>query len=296
MINRRPKVSIIMPVYNPGKFLVLSIESVLNQTYSNFEFIIVDDVSTDGSWKILTDYAKINRKIKLFRNRKNSGISVTAKKAILNAQGDFIARMDSDDIMPFDRIAKQIQYLTRYPNVVVVGGQVELINKDGLFIANKNFPKDHKDIVNMAFTAMPIQQGAMMVNKKLLPKNFTWYKNYLNTSEDLDFFMRAFQYGKAANLESICLYYRQHGQSLTQAENPKEIFYQAYKVRQFARKKYDIHPKLATLLLLYVQYALVVLLPTSLIYPLYYIWRGIRPLKSGRNGYQALFKHALSYV
>lgn len=285
-----------MPVYNPGEFLTSSIESVLNQTYSNFEFIIVDDASTDGSWRTLTEYAKINRKIKLFRNKKNCGISVTAKKAISNASGDFIARMDSDDIMPFDRIEKQIQYLIKYPEVVVLGGQVELINKEGVFIASKHFPKNHKDIVNMAFIAMPIQQGAMMVKKKLLPKNFTWYRNCFNTSEDLDFLMRAFQYGKAANLESVCLYYRQHAQSLTQVENPKEIFYQAYKIRKLARKKYNLHPKLTTLFLLYIQYVLVVLLPTSFIYPLYYIWRGIRPLKPVRNEYQTLLKHVLSYV
>lgn len=295
MKNKKPKISVIMPVYNTAHYLSQAIDSILNQTYQNFELIIVDDGSTDKSWEILPQYARINKKIKLFRNKKNYGISEAAKKAILNAHGDFIARVDSDDTIPFDRFEKQIQYLIKHPDVIVVGGQVELINKKGEFIAFKYFPKIHKDIVNMAFTAMPIQQGAMMVNKKKLPKNFVWYKNRLNTSEDLDFFMRVFQYGKAANLKDVCLYYRQHGENLTQVENPKKIFYQAYEVRQLAIKKYNLHPKLTTLLLLYIQYVLVSLLPASAIYPLYYIWRGIRPSKLTRNKYQILPKHALSY-
>jgi glycosyltransferase involved in cell wall biosynthesis len=292
----KPKISVTMPVYNAGKFLVAAIESILNQTYSNFELVIVDDASTDNSWEILSEYARRNKKIKLLRNIKHCGIPKTIKKAISQSKANFIARMDADDITPLNRFEKQIKYLIKHPNTIVLGGQVDLINENGIFIAHKQFPKKHGEIIDMAFTAMPLQQGTMMVNKKLLPKNFVWYKNNLETSEDLDFLFRASKYGRLANLGDVCLYYRQHGQSLTQVENPKRIFYQAYEVRQLAMNNYNIYPKLTTLIILYVQYILITLLPASLIYPIYYIWRGIHPLKSNKNGYNALFRHAFSYV
>lgn len=295
-IQTKPLVSVIMPVYNAGDYLVEALDSVFAQTYKNIEVIAINDGSTDNSLKILRKLAKTNSRLKIISYKKNKGVGSAANIGVAAAKGDFIARMDADDIIPADRIEKQLDYLLEHKNVVVVGGQVELVNEFKSPIVTKHFPNTHKEIVDLAFEAMPIQQGAMMVNKKLLPTGFLWYKTKLKTSEDLDFFIRIFRYGEGANLDRIVLYYRQHGKSLTQVENPKEIFFGVFKVRLMAIFEYGIMPSFPALVISLLQALLVFVLPSFLIYPIYYIWRGLKPLKLSQKGYMPLFKHALTYL
>ncbi len=294
--RHKPLVSFIMPVYNAGAYLVEALDSIFAQTYKNIEVIAINDGSTDNSLKILRRLARSNSRLKLISYKKNKGVGSAANIGVAEAKGDYIARMDADDIIPTDRIEKQLHYLLENKNVVVVGGQVELMNEYKSPIVTKHFPTDHKEIVDMAFIAMPIQQGAMMVNKTLLPADFVWYRTKLKTSEDLDFFFRIFKHGKSANLPDTVLYYRQHGKSLTQAEHPKEILFQAFKVRGLAIFEYGIYPSLFTLLLSMVQLLLVLVMPASLIYPLYYLWRGLRPFDRAKKDYLPLLRHALAYL
>lgn len=294
--NRKPLVSVIMPVYNAGEYLVEALDSVFAQTYQNIEVIAINDGSTDKSLQILRKYAKNETRLKAITYKRNKGVGAAANKGVAAAKGDYIARMDADDIIPPDRIKKQVKYLLENPNVVVVGGQVELINEYKSPIVAKRFPYIHKDIVNLAFETMPIQQGAMMVNKKLLPAEFVWYRTKLETSEDLDFFFRIFKYGQGANVKDTVLFYRQHGKSITQAQNPKKIFFQACKVRLLAIFDYGIVPSPSTLLFSFLQFILVLVMPSFLIYPIYYIWRGMKPSKVPKKNYWPLLKHALTYL
>ncbi len=114
--NQNPLVSVIMPVYNAGNFLMEAIESILNQTYQNFEFIIVDDASTDNSWKIIQKYAKkYPKKIKAFQLKKtlNRGGDACANFALKKAKGKYIARMDADDIAHPKRLEKEVDFLEK---------------------------------------------------------------------------------------------------------------------------------------------------------------------------------------
>lgn len=294
--SRKPLVSVIMPVYNAGFYLVEALDSVFAQTYTNIEVIAVNDGSTDKSLKILQRLARKESRLKIITYKKNKGVGTAANLGVAAAKGNYIARMDADDIIPADRIEKQINYLLANKNVIVVGGQVELVNEYKSPIVTKRFPTNHKSIVDMAFIAMPIQQGAMMVNKTLLPADFIWYRTKLKTSEDLDFFFRIFRHGEGANLADTVLYYRQHGKSLTQAEHPKEILFQAFKVRLLAIFDYGIYPGLFTMLLSIAQFILVLIMPSSFIYPLYYFWRGLRPFDGKRKNYLPLLRHALTYL
>ena len=103
-----PKVSIIMPVYNTASFLKEAIESILSQTYSNFEFIIINDGSTDSSKSIIESFN--DPRIKVINNEHNIGIIATRNKGLTYAQGEYIACMDSDDISLPTRIEKQVKY------------------------------------------------------------------------------------------------------------------------------------------------------------------------------------------
>lgn len=295
--ENNPLVSIIMPVFNAGNFLWEALESVANQTYKDLEIICVNDGSTDESLAILKEFQKRDKRVKIFSFKKNSGVSSAANLAIKKARGKFLARVDADDLIPADRIEKQVKFLLENPQVIVVGGQVELITKNGERIVIKKFPKTHQEIINLSFVAMPIQQGAMMVNRSLLPKNFVWYKEKYKTSEDLDLFFRLFKYGKGANLPDILLYYRQHGNSISQVTNPKEIFLESFKIRTKFLKEYLNFISFKTWILMIFQNLLIRLLPKGFIYPLYYLWRGWGLFKlQGRQNIQPFFRFAFSFL
>jgi len=110
-------VDVIMPVYNAAHYLKESIESILDQTYTDFSFIIVDDGSTDGSWKILQQYAKRDTRIKLIRNKTNKGIPRTRNTAIAAGKGKYILNLDPDDRCTNDRVATQVAYMQQHPSV-----------------------------------------------------------------------------------------------------------------------------------------------------------------------------------
>jgi glycosyltransferase involved in cell wall biosynthesis len=294
-----PLVSVIMPVYNGAAYLKTALDSVFSQTYAKIEIIAVNDGSIDNSYTILRDIAQSEPRLKIVNCQINKGPAGAANFGIKKARGQFIARMDCDDIMPSNRIAKQVKFLLTHSKVVVVGGQVELITHDEKPIILKKFPSKHNEIIKMSFVAMPIQQGAMMVNKRLLPKNFVWYKNELKTSEDLDFLFRIFKFGKGANLPDIMLYYRQYGVSISQVENPKKIYLQAFKIRKNALDlvtNLSINQRLLVLAKLYLQLLIMLLLPTKLIYPLYYLWRGMVHLKMPKHGILPVLRYAKSYI
>lgn len=268
-----PKVSIIMPVYNASKFLNEAIDSVINQTYKNWELIAVDDGSKDNSLEILKDYSKKYKNIRVFKNKKNLGVGKTTNYALSKARGKFIARFDSDDYMPSYRIEKQVAYLLTHQNTVVVGGQVELMNESGLKTGMKNFPLSHKSIYDGLFTFMTVQQGAMMINRKKLPNGFVWYNDNAKTAEEVDLFFRLFKYGNFANLRVSTLKYRQYSSS-TSLSQPKLTFYNTFRTRKLAVKYYGYKPSLKARVLNLVQFVVVSVLPEALIYPVFAIIRG----------------------
>jgi glycosyltransferase involved in cell wall biosynthesis len=272
-------ISIVLPVYNAGSFLREALDSVLNQTYKDWELICIDDGSTDYSLNILQEYSLVDSRIKVYKNKKNQGVSATTNFAISKCHGQYLARMDADDVMTSDRLEKQVKFLKRNPKVIVLGGQCQLINGKGEKIGQKMFPLTHKEIYKMMYEAMPIQQPTMMVNLKLLPLGFSWYENTTNTAEEVDLLFRLFEYGEFANLPDYLLNYRLHGQNLS-LKNPKMTFKITYQTRKMAIKKYGYNPTLKARIANLVQYLIVSLLPGKAIFPLFGLWRGLIPVQS----------------
>ena len=244
MKNKKPKISVIMPVYNAGSYLSHAIESILNQTYQDFEFIIVDDGSTDGSWEILNEYARKNKKIKLFRQSKNYGISVTARKAILKTKGNFIARMDADDVALPSRLEKQISYLRTHKKTVAVGGNCILIDRNGDHVGIKTFPAKFNEIYRYIFEFVPLQQPTLMIAKKRLPKNFQYYIDGMNTAEEVELIFKLFLHGKVENLKDYVLLYRLHENNTSLIDVRKTFILTLY-ARLRAVIKYGYKPSLA---------------------------------------------------
>ena len=121
MKKKSPLISVLMPVYNSEKYVAEAIESILCQTYKDFEFIIINDASTDSSLKIIAKYAKQDKRIKLINNKKNVKISASLNKGLSIAKGKYIARMDSDDISLPSRFELQTKFLADNPAVGIVG-------------------------------------------------------------------------------------------------------------------------------------------------------------------------------
>lgn len=261
-----------MPVYNAGNFLHEAIDSILAQTYRNWELICVDDHSQDHSFKILKGYARQHRQISLYQNKKHRGVATTANFAISLAHGRFIARMDADDVMLLQRIAKQISFLQKHPDVVAVGGQCTLINSEGRRIGEKHFPTSHAKIYATAFQMVPMQQPTLMVNTSLLPIDFRWYEDGQNTAEEVLLLFRLFKYGLCENLREYVLKYRIH-QNNTSLAHPKKTFLLTYKARQVAIKQFGYQPTLDGRLINNLQWVAVIILPERVIYPVFSLWR-----------------------
>lgn len=266
--KRLPLISVVMPVYNAGDFLLESINSILRQTYRNIELVIVDDVSTDHSWEILQSFARKDKRIKLFRNRKNMGVSVTVKKAISKAKGQFLARMDADDIARSYRLKKQVNYLSSNQEVVAVGGQCQVIDIKGKIIGEKKFPIEFKDIYKSIFTFIPLQQPTLMINRSKLPKDFQYYQDGMNTAEEVELLFKLFQYGKVENLSEYLLQYRLHANN-TSLKNLRLTFLLTLLSRVKAIFQYDYKPTFLGLISTLIQTGLVLLFPQNVTLWLY---------------------------
>ncbi len=263
-----------MPVFNASPYLDQAIESILNQTFSNFEFIIVDDASTDDSWKIIKSFAKKDSRIIAIKNQINLGVSLTSNIAISKARGKFLARMDADDISFANRLEKQIQFLKKNYQVVAVGGQCVVIDEFNNIIGNKNFPTQAEKLKDMIFWAIPMQQPSMMVNLSKLPKNFIWYKPIQSSAEEINLMFRFMLHGQIANLEDNLLFYRHLNGSLSH-KNPKATFKLTIKSR-FAALNLGFRPSLKAIALNLMQITVVSLIPNHLINEIWYRIRGIK--------------------
>ena len=271
--KHQPLISVIMPVYNAGNFLIEAIESILDQTYQNLEFIIIDDGSTDNSWEIIKNYSEKDKRIRAFKNSKNLGVSTTANFAINKARGQFIARMDADDISFFDRLEKQVRFLAKNPDIIAVGGQCVVIDEKNKVIGDKIFPINPKKLREMIFWSIPFQQPSIMINRSLLPKNFNWYFPACTSAEEVNLLFKLMKYGKITNLKDWLLFYRYLPDSLSH-KNPKKTFWLTLKSRIGAAKS-GFTPTPKALALNLSQIIIIALLPSKTINNLWHFLRGI---------------------
>lgn len=212
--NKMPKVSVITPAYNVEKYVAESIESILNQTYRNFEFIIVDDCSTDRTWSIICDYAKKDGRIVPVKNEKNLGISGNRNKGIALAKGEYVAWQDADDISVSSRLEKQVEFLNNNPRVGIVGGFLEFFNEKNGVIGIRKYDKTDRDARRNIFFFSPVAQPAAMIRKKLLDEVGEYNHKY-SSAEDIDMSFRLGEKCEFANLQEVLLKYREHPASTT---------------------------------------------------------------------------------
>jgi len=271
-MTNQPLVSVVMTAFNASKYIKEALDSLVCQTYPNLEFIIVNDGSTDSTQKIIKNYAKSDPRFRVFQLKKNSGCSVASNFALSLSKGKYIARLDADDVSYPDRFQKQVDFLESHPQVVMLGGQCNIISEDGRLIGEKNFPLKHQNIVNALFSINPIQHPACMFRAKTLKLAKIRYQKDLIICHDLKIIFELLSWGHLANLPDKILYYRHRPQSLTH-RNPKFVFRETLAVRNWAKNAGIYTPTLTGLLIHNLESLLVASLPNKLINSLFELWR-----------------------
>lgn len=201
-------ISVIMSVYNAEKYLREALDSIVEQTYKNFEFIIINDCSNDSSWSILKEYANNHKNIVLFNNIDNLGLTRNLNLALCFAKGKYIARMDADDISDLKRFERQIEFFNKNPLYDIVGTFSVDIDGNGHIIRKRTAPIFHSKIIRMLPKLSPITHPTVMFKKSSL-QPLGYYNVKYATSQDLDLWLRAAGAGlKFYNIPEFLFKYR----------------------------------------------------------------------------------------
>lgn len=200
------KVSVVMSCYNARGTLDRAIQSILAQTYRDFDFIIIDDGSTDDSLDLLKSWSAKDERIKLITNKNNLGLSASLNKGIKAAQGVYIARMDADDWAFEQRLATQVDFLDQHSQVDILGTAVIHVSEEGETIGAAVLPRSHKEIVDRVFKKPLVYHPTVMVRSKVY-KTYGLYDTEIRWAEDADLWYRIYDKVGFHNLEEPLLYY-----------------------------------------------------------------------------------------
>lgn len=238
-MNKNPEVSVIMPVYNAELYLDAAIKSILKQTYENFEFIIINDGSSDKSLEIIKKYK--DKRIVLI-SRENKGIISSLNEGIESAKGKYLARMDADDISLPHRLEKQVEFIEQN-KLDVCGGDFIIINHLEKEIGSGIMPKKLDEIVLTLGFNVPFAHPSVLIRKDFLIKNNISYgKNGKKFAEDLDMWLCMFNQGaKFGNLNQKILLYRILPQSLTRVNSKKISKEIENQFQNFVRNNYQLY-------------------------------------------------------
>lgn len=200
-----PEITVLMPVYNGGKYLKNAIESILTQSFENFEFLIINDGSTDNSKEVINSYN--DPRIVLINNKKNIGLVASLNIGIKFSKGEFIARMDADDISISNRLSVQLNFLKGNKDIGACGTWVKIINS----INNVNkLPLDDDEIKYYMLFSSPFAHSSVMMRKDVIIENNIQYNNCFTEAEDYELWFNLSKHTKFANIPRVLLHYRVH--------------------------------------------------------------------------------------
>lgn len=218
---QKPAISVVMAVYNGGDYLSYAIESILQQTWSDFEFIIINDGSKDKTAFILDKYAKQDPRIKII-SRENRGLVASLNEGLDESKADLIARMDADDIALYTRFAYQYDFLKNNKDVVCVGSDPIIIDEDGDELIHLKTPSKDEDIQQKLLAGhCPIEHPSVMFRKDVAVK-LGGYRKEFETAEDYDLWLRMGEIGKLANINKPLIKYRYLNSSISAKNRSKQ--------------------------------------------------------------------------
>ena len=243
IVNSYP-ISIIMPVYNSSNYLYDSINSIIRQSFKNYEYIIIDDGSKDDSFEIVKSFK--DKRLKILRNKINLGVSKTQNIGIKHAKGKYIIRLDSDDIADRERIKIQYKFMERNPEIGVCGSWVKAFGNKKMRL---KYPLNNEDIKASLIFNSAFAQPSVIIRREVLYNNDILYNEKYSISEDYDLWERLSHVTKFANINKYLVKYCQHNAQTTKLLGSKEKVISS-NIRKrvllnmgitYSNKEYEIH-------------------------------------------------------
>lgn len=238
--KKKPLITVLMPAYNMEHYIGQAIESILNQTFQDFELLIINDASTDRTHNIIKTYFKKDTRIRLIKNKKNIKISNTLNKGIKMARAEIIARMDPDDISFPERLAIQFNFLRNHPKVAIVGANIQIINANGKPISKREYPTSSANLKKIMFRYSPFAHPVIMFRKKAF-EEFGGYSESMVPCEDIDLWFKIGSKYEFATIRKSLLAYRMLLTSSSHS-NLKAVEMLGFKIKLHAIRKYGYKP------------------------------------------------------
>ncbi|NMC51671.1 glycosyltransferase family 2 protein [Candidatus Kuenenbacteria bacterium] len=208
------KVSVLLSAYNAEKYLPEAIESILNQTFTDFEFIIINDASTDKTKEIIENYAKQDKRIRLIHNTYNLGLTKSLNVGIREAQGEYIVRLDADDLSAPERLARQYEFMEGNPKYALTGSWVKIIDENGQMLAKRQPPVETKLIkFHFIFGKPCIWHSSIFFRKDKIAKIGNYNEEY-KYAQDLNLYVKLLKEEQITNVPEFLVSHRIHGNSL----------------------------------------------------------------------------------
>lgn len=229
-----PEVTVLMSVYNGEIFLRSSIDSILNQNFKNFEFVIIDDGSTDNSCEIIKSYN--DQRIRFFKNNSNIGLAASLNRGLKYAKGKLIARQDADDISLPERLEKQVSFMHKNSNVVLTGSQGRDIDENSKNLGVIKKPVSNNSIKWLLIFDNPFIHTSVMFKRETVLRYFKGYDETFICSQDFDLWSKITALFSVANLNTVLVEKRNTAGSLTL--NVANV-----KGRELCRKVHDYNLK-----------------------------------------------------
>lgn len=219
---RAPKVSVVMPVHNGQQYLGLAIESILQQTFGDFEFLIVNDSSTDRSAEIMESYAARDPRVVLIKPDRR-GLAEALNAGCRIARADYVARMDCDDIARPDRFARQVEYLDRHPDVAVLGGAAQLIDAEGRPLAELRYAPEGESLRDALDNRNCVIHPAVMMRRSVFG-DVGFYRQSCAPAEDYDLWTRIADNGVVMNLPgAVLIDFRMHDSQVSNTKRRRQL-------------------------------------------------------------------------
>lgn len=216
-MKNEPFITVLLPVYNCEKYIFEAIQSILTQTYSNFELLIIDDCSTDETLSVCKSFE--DDRIIIIEKEKNSGYTNSLNYGISIAKGKYIARMDGDDISLPMRFEKQVAFMEANEDVVVCGTNFSIIDRDELFI----LPEFNEQLKVRLLYGNSLGHPTVMIRKIVLKENHIIYNTQMEPAEDYALWVQLIKFGKLHNLQECLLKYRVHDAQVSSIRNERQM-------------------------------------------------------------------------
>jgi glycosyltransferase involved in cell wall biosynthesis len=237
-----PCVSVVMSVYNSDLYIQKSLESILLQTFQDWEFIIIDDCSQDNTLSIISQYALQDPRIRIIRNHENLGVVKSLNIGIELAQGKYIARQDGDDISMPERLALQVDLLDSHPEVGLVGVCAQMIDEEGSPIRVGFHLTSNEEIQKNLLDYNCICGPSIMVKRSCLEKIGNFFSEGLDASEDYDLCLRLAEVTHLININEPVYLYRQHQNSASNTKKYQQVVNKAIALDRAIERRFGTFP------------------------------------------------------